>query len=210
VQRAVIALKEKDVPFDVIYIDLANKPDWFLAVSPLGKVPVLKVEQEGRDDAFVFESGVILEYIEETAPGPKLHPSDPLERAQHRAWIEYGSTVLGDLYRFSSAKDDAELATAKQALSAKFGRLESTLGEGPFFAGQQFSFVDAVFGPAFRQLDAVDTVVKTGVLDLFPKVSAWRQALAGRPSVKTAVPADFVELFLGRLRKQDSAVLKAA
>jgi glutathione S-transferase len=210
VQRAVIALKEKDVAFDVIYVDLSNKPDWFLAISPLGKVPLLKIEREGHPDAIVFESAVILEYLEETAPGPKLHPADPLERAQHRSWIEYGSTVLGDLYRFSSAKDDVELATAKQALTAKFSRLEATLGQGQFFAGSHFSYVDAVFGPVFRQLDALETVVKTGVLDAFPKVSAWRSALAARPSVKTAVPADFVDLFLGRLRKLDAAVLKAA
>jgi glutathione S-transferase len=210
VQRAVIALKEKDVAFDVIYIDLANKPDWFLAISPLGKVPVLKIEREGKDDAIVFESAVILEYLEETAPGPKLHPSDPLERAQHRSWIEYGSTVLGDLHRFSSAKDGTDLATAREALTAKFARLEAALGKGEFFAGPHFSYVDAVFGPAFRQLDALETVVKTGVLDAFPKVSAWRKALAARPSVKTAVPDDFVERYLGRLRKQDAAVLNAA
>jgi glutathione S-transferase len=210
VQRAVIALKEKDVPFEVIYVDLTNKPDWFLAISPLGKVPLLKVEREGQPDAIVFESAVILEYLEETAPGPKLHPADALERAQHRSWIEYGSNVLGDLYRFSSAKDAAELATTRQALAAKFNRLESTLGEGPFFAGQGFSYVDAVFGPAFRQLDAIETVAKTGLLDDLPKVSAWRQTLATRASVKTAVPADFVEQYLGRLRRLDAAVLKAA
>jgi glutathione S-transferase len=210
VQRAVIALKEKDVPFEVIYVDLTNKPDWFLAISPLGKVPLLKVEREGQPDAIVFESAVILEYLEETASGPKLHPADALERAQHRSWIEYGSNVLGDLYRFSSAKDAAELATTRQALAAKFNRLESTLGEGPFFAGQEFSYVDAVFGPAFRQLDAIETVTKTSLLDDLPKVSTWRQALATRPSVKTAVPADFVALYLGRLRRLDAAVLKAA
>src|ERR1700716_3452564 len=101
VQRAVIALTEKGVPFERIDIDLANKPDWFLAISPLGKVPVLKVERDGHVPAIVFESAVILEYLEETAPGEKLHPADPLERAQHRSWIEFGSSLLSDLYRFS-------------------------------------------------------------------------------------------------------------
>src|ERR1700716_2152538 len=82
VQRAVIALTEKAAPFDRVYIDLANKPDWFLAISPLGKVPLLKVAA-----AVIFESAVILEYLEETQPNP-LHPADPLARAQHRAMIE--------------------------------------------------------------------------------------------------------------------------
>src|SRR3990167_5334657 len=91
VQRAAIALAEKGVPFERIDIDLARKPDWFLALSPLGKTPVLRV-----GDRAIFESAVILEYLEETQPTP-LHPADPLSRAEHRAWIEVGSSVLADI-----------------------------------------------------------------------------------------------------------------
>lgn len=209
VQRAVIALKEKNVAFDVVYIDLANKPDWFLVISPLGKVPVLKVERDGHEPAIVFESAVILEYLEETAPGAKLHPEDALERAQHRSWIEFGSQLLGDLWRVSAAKDTAELATARQALVGKLERLESVI-VGPFFAGGRFSLVDTVYAPAFRQLDALETVVSTGVTASLPKVSAWRKALAERPSVRDAAPSDFVALYLRRLRDNDAQVLKAA
>src|SRR5665647_61511 len=85
VQRAVIALTEKGVPFERVDIDLADKPDWFLGISPLGKTPVLLV-----GEVPIFESAVILEYLEETQPGP-LHPADPLRRAEHRGWIEFGS-----------------------------------------------------------------------------------------------------------------------
>src|ERR1700758_2377104 len=89
VQRAVIALTEKGVPFERIDIDLANKPAWFLEVSPLGKGPVLVVATE-RGEVALFESNVICEYIEETQGGPSLHPSDALTRAEHRAWMEFG------------------------------------------------------------------------------------------------------------------------
>src|SRR5918992_3647184 len=75
VQRAVIALNEKGVPFERIDIDLANKPDWFLKLSPLGKVPVLVVEQDGREQV-LFESAVIAEYLDETL-APRLHPTNP-------------------------------------------------------------------------------------------------------------------------------------
>src|SRR5436853_4889744 len=91
VQRAVIALAEKDVPFERIDIDLANKPDWFLKVSPLGKTPVLLVGEQA-----IFESAVILEYLEETE-ARALHPADALRRAEHRAFIEFGSAVLTDV-----------------------------------------------------------------------------------------------------------------
>jgi glutathione S-transferase len=101
VQRAVIALQEKQVPFERIDVDLANKPAWFNALSPLGKTPVLKA-----DDVAIFESAVILEYLEETQPLP-LHPPDPLRRAEHRSWIEFGSATLNDIAGLYSAPDEA-------------------------------------------------------------------------------------------------------
>src|SRR5215475_4166513 len=83
VQRAVIVLTEKGVAFERIDIDLASKPDWFLKISPLGKVPVLVVTTD-KGEVAIFESNVICEYIEETQAGPRLHPADPLARAEHR------------------------------------------------------------------------------------------------------------------------------
>jgi glutathione S-transferase len=103
VQRAVIALSEKGVPFKRVDVDLAHKPDWFTDISPLGKVPLLRVGQ-----AVIFESAVILEYLEETHPHP-LHSSDPLVRAEHRSWIEFGSSILSDIWGLYSAPDETAL-----------------------------------------------------------------------------------------------------
>lgn len=210
VQRAVIALAEKDVPFDIVYVDLLNKPDWFLALSPLGKVPVLKVERPGQEDAVVFESAVILEYIEETAGGTPLHPADPLERAQHRSWMEFGSAVLGDMFGFGSAPDEEAYLKARDVLAAKLKRLEAVVSDGPFFAGERFSYVDAVFGPVFRQLDVMDGAHRHGLFDDLPKLSRWREALAKRPSVNGAVPDDFNERYLDRLKARNSWMMQAA
>src|SRR6476659_8494799 len=119
VQRAVIALNEKGVAFERIDIDLANKPDWFLKISPLGKVPVLVVTTDIGEVA-LFESNVICEYIEDTQAGAKLHPRDPLERAQHRAWMEFGSAILSDLWGLETPTDAAEFERKRQAIIAKF------------------------------------------------------------------------------------------
>jgi glutathione S-transferase len=210
VQRAAIALREKQVAFEVMYVDLADKPEWFLAISPLGKVPVLRIERDGEPPAVIFESAVILEYLEEAVPGVKLHPADPLKRAQHRGWIEFGSSVLGDLHRYSTATDAAALAASRLALRGKFKRLESALVGRPYFAGQHFSLVDTAFAPVFRQIDALETVTTTELLDGFPGLEAWRKALAARDSVRAAVPEDYVERYLGRLRQLDAVLLKAA
>jgi glutathione S-transferase len=185
VQRAVIALTEKGVPFDRVYVDLANKPAWFLAISPLGKVPLLKV-----GDAVIFESAVILEYLEETQPRP-LYPADPLARARQRAMIEFGSAVLSDIWGLEIAPT-REAATAKiEALTQKFARLERDFGDGPWFAGEQFGLVDAVFGPVFRYFDLFDAILEHGVFADKPKLVRWRAALAARPSIRDAVVADY-------------------
>src|SRR3954447_13580084 len=147
VQRAVIALTEKGVPFERIHIDLRNKPEWFLAISPLGKTPVLQV-----GDVAIFESAVILEYLEETAAKP-LHPVDPLRRAEHRGWIDFGSVVLNDIAGLYTAPDEIAFTAKTLQLGQRFARLEERVLAAPWFDGQKFSLVDAVYGPVFRYFD---------------------------------------------------------
>ncbi len=88
VQRSVITLIHKNCDYKITFIDLSNPPGWFLEISPLGKVPVLKVD--GKE--VLFESAVINEFIDDVTPGT-LKPSDPLTLAKNRAWIEYGELV---------------------------------------------------------------------------------------------------------------------
>src|SRR6195952_541310 len=188
VQRAVIALTEKGVPFERVDIDLANKPEWFFALSPLGKTPVLQV-----GDRAIFESAVILEYLEETQPKP-LHPADPLTRAEHRGWIEFGSTVLSDIAGFYAAPDETAFAVKTAQLEARFARLERCVAASPWFDGGEFSLVDAVFGPVFRYFDVFDCIADFGILAGKPKLARWRKNLAQRPSVRSAVSADYPAL----------------
>jgi len=204
VQRAAIALAEKGASFERVTIDLAAKPDWFRAISPLGKVPLLRVARPGRGEAVLFESAVICEYIEETQAGPALHPSDPVERAEHRAWIEFGSSILSDIYAIETTPEAALFEAKRQALTQKLARIEEILGAGPFFAGERFSLVDAAFGPVFRYFDVFDTIADFGILAGKPKVAAWRRALASRPSVRAAVAADYPERLWQFLEAQDS------
>ena len=209
VQRAVIALTEKGVPFERIDIDLANKPDWFLKISPLGKVPVLTVATD-RGEVALFESNVICEYIEETQAGAKLHPKDALQRAEHRAWMEFGSAILGDLWGLETTTDAATFESKRQAISAKFARVEAALGTGPFFAGEMFSLVDAVFAPIFRYFDVFDEFTDLAIFKDTPNLRTWRAELAKRPSVKAAVGADYPQLLRAFLARHDAHLLKLA
>ena len=192
VQRAAIVLLEKGVPFKRTLIDLDDKPDWFRAISPLGKVPLLKVTLDDGETVVLFESSVICEYLEETLPHP-LHPADPLTRAQHRGWMEFGSAILADIWGYETTQDEATALAKAAALKLKFERVERALGEGPYFSGERFSVVDAVFAPVFRYFDVFDALTDHGIFAACPEVRAWRAALAARGSVRAAVDADYPE-----------------
>jgi len=198
VQRAVIALTEKGVAFERVDIDLAAKPDWFLKLSPLGKTPVLLV-----GEVPICESAVILEYLEETQAAP-LHPADPLQRAEHRGWIEYGSAVLNDIAGLYSAPDEAAFTGKVSQLEARFARLEARVVAAPWFDGEQFAVVDAVFAPVFRYFDVFDAIGDFAILSGKPKLARWRDSLAARPSVRSAVGADYPALLRDFIERRNS------
>ncbi|MGL3822271.1 glutathione S-transferase family protein [Sphingopyxis sp. R3-92] len=85
VQRAAIVLLEKGVAFERIDANLADKPDWFLALSPTGKVPLLIVKRPGEPDAILFESMVICEYLDESLNGARMYSENALARARQRS-----------------------------------------------------------------------------------------------------------------------------
>ena len=196
VQKTLVALEERSIDYDITYIDLGDKPDWFRAISPMGKVPLLKVE-----GAVLFESTVINEYLEETAPGAGLHPADPIKRAHNRAWIEFLSALNNDVHRLMMAPDSAEAGAHAQIVRKKLARLELVLGDGPFFNGEAFSLVDCGAAPALQRIGWINAIAP--VLVLFgetPKVAAWAEALMARPSVQRSTVADIHPRFLEYLK----------
>ena len=203
VQRAAIVLAEKDVAFERRWVDLAAKPAWFLALSPLGKTPVLLVDAEP-----VFESAVICEYLDETL-APRLHPADALQRARERGWMEFGSNVLNTIWGFYTAADEEALEGRRAALRAQFEQVEAALDEsGPWFAGERFGMVDAVFAPVFRYFEVFEALGVPSLFDGLSKVRRWRAALADRPSVQAAVPGDYAERLTQFLMDRKSALSK--
>jgi glutathione S-transferase len=204
VQRAAISLAEKHVDFERIYVDLSNKPEWFKELSPLGKVPLLRVGK-GQNEAVIFESAVILEFLEETQPNA-LHPHDPLERARHRSWIEFGSSILNRIAAFYNAKTNEALEAEARLLADRFTRVENELGEGPWFSGDRFSLVDAVYGPIFRYFDVFDRIGDFRIFQDRPKTTTWRRTLSTRASITQAVAPDYASRLLAFLRNRGSAL----
>lgn len=193
VQRAAITLGYKNVEHKITFIDLADPPDWFLEMSPLGKVPVLKV-----DDEILFESAVINEYIDEITGG-ELQPKDSLARAKNRAWIEVASNMLGNIYMMKTATEKDKFEKYRDRLVSQLQRVENRLGDGPWFNGEAFSLADTAFAPLFMHDAAAD--YRFSVIDpaTMPKVDAWSRRLLALPAVKNSVVDDFEKLYLAAL-----------
>ncbi len=205
-------LLEKGVPFTRIDVDLDDKPAWFRAISPLGRTPLLLVDEpETAPDARpLFESAVICEYLDETTL-PRLHPAAPLDRARHRGWMEFASTVLNDHWAFYTAPDATTFEAVRDRLAGRFRTLEAALhAHGPWFAGEDFILVDAVFASVFRYLDAYERLGLPDLVAGLPRVARWRAAVAARPSVRQAVAADFPERLDAFMRSRGSELSRRA
>lgn len=185
VQRAAIVLREKQIPYEINYIDPDKRPDWFLAISPHSKVPVLQID--GKDA--LFESNAIAEFLDETAT-PRLHPADAIERARNRAWTDYvttfSSAVTGALY----ADTEEGFAERSAKIPGPFGKLEAALAargnDGPFFNGPKLSLVDAAYAPFLQRYTFMDRLRPLGIIEKYPHLAAWRDALLAAPAVRAS------------------------
>ncbi|MDH5785535.1 MAG: glutathione S-transferase family protein [Chromatiales bacterium] len=192
VQRSVIVLKEKGADYDITYINLKEPPEWFREISPLGKVPLLKV-----GDAVVFESAVIMEYLDEVNP-PSLHPTDPLRKAHNRAWIEFASTLFMCQFNMVMAKEQEACDSAEQELRDKLKLVDAQLA-GPFFNGNDFSLVDAAYAPLFMRMALLEQWCPMGLMEGLPKMQVWSETLLARPAVQNSVVDELPQLYRGHI-----------
>ena len=196
VQRAVITLLHKDIPHNVTYIEMGSPPDWFLDISPFGKTPVIRVD----DNNVIFESAIIDEFLDESFPG-NLLPTDPLERAIDRSWIDFGSDLLMDFSGFIHAKDEDAFNNKLQAMEKQFNWLENKLGDGPYFNEESFSLVDIAYAPLFMRTDLLKLSDRLHPASKYPKISRWAEKLLTIPVLPKSVVSDFDTLLTSHIKK---------
>ena len=204
VQRAAIVLREKDIAFDFRHIDPDNRPDWFLAISPHKKVPVLSID----GSVSLFESNAICEYLDETIV-PRLAPEDPVARAMNRAWTDYLPTFADTVTATAYADTEADYKKAAEKIPVPFERLEKALekqGSGPFFNGAKYSLVDAGYAPFLQRYFFLDRVKKLGVIEQFPRLKAWGEALLKRDSTHSFPQAEFEAMYRDGLKRRNKWV----
>ncbi|WP_223670085.1 glutathione S-transferase family protein [Kangiella shandongensis] len=190
VQRAVITLLHKKIDYTIEYIDLQKKPDWFLDISPLGKVPLLRVK-----DRVLFESAVINEYLDETHGAPMLS-QDPLDKAEQRAWIEFSSSLFNALHQLTQARREETYLKIEEDLTKKLAPLERKVGDKGYFEGESFSLVDSAFAPFLMRSQIVADNTGIDPVSDYKKISKWRDNMLSLPEVQKSVVEDFEELYM--------------
>jgi len=200
VQRSVILLKEKSVDYDIEYIDVYDPPEWFLALSPTGKVPILQVE-----DTVLFESAVIGEYLDEVYT-PALHPSNPIKKAQNRAWMEFTSPMYMGFFNIMMATDKEGADKAIEEINKNLAGLNKAMENTPWFNGADFSLVDISAAPLFVRLAFYKKHFGLDLLKGFSNLEKWSEGLLERESVKESIVEGFDDMLLARMEKIGSYV----
>jgi glutathione S-transferase len=167
--RVRIVLAEKGVEFDVVEIDLQNRPDWLFRKNATGRVPVL--EEDGRP---LPESAVIMEFLDERYPDPGLLPPDPADRAEVRLLIHRDTELTDPYYALRRGEEGG-----REQLESALGGLERTLAGRPFLGGRAYGLADIAYVPWILRARDMLGVELAGL----PALADWLARLEERPAV---------------------------
>ena len=187
-QRTRMLMIEKEIPFELTEVDLRNKPDWFLAVSPYGKVPVIV-----DDGQTIYESAIINEYLDEKYKSIPMMPEEPVERAKARIWMDYCTNKYLTLSRkLLVDHGNEELQTEnKKKMKESLIYIEKECFEknanGPFWLGNNISLVDLHYAPFFERFGAFKELFGVEWPEECIKISDWWSAVQKRDSYKITV-----------------------
>ena len=202
--RARLALAEKELTATEIEIDLRQRPDWFLQISPHGKVPLLR-----HDGRLVWQSAVIAEYLEETFPAHPLLPRQPERRAAARAWVSFADSHL-------YARTEALLHSFDQHLYVRLAAqlvddlhvleeqaLAGQSDDSPYLLGAELSLADIALYPWFEQMAVLERFRGFRFPAECTRLIAWQRAVASRDAVRAiGKPVQFYLDGYARLQKQ--------
>ncbi len=192
VQRVTASLEVKEIPYELEYIRLSDKPQWFLDISPNGQVPTL-VTESGQA---LFESDAIVEYLEEITP-PLEGNVSPEQRAIDRAWSYQASKHYLVQCSAMRSSDENTLLERAEKLGKAFAKAERAISDGPFFKGSCISNVDIAWLPLLHRADIIRKHTCFDFLEKYPKVKAWQAALMKTGVSEKSVADDFEEAFTG-------------
>ena len=183
--RTRLTLLEKGIDFQLIEIDLNNKPAWFSQVSPYGKVPVIK-HQENR----IWESAIINEYLDEAFRDPPLLPTSAGERALARIWIDFANTKLVPVFYKMLLEQDPEQQVQWKAKFQEYLQFMETegiqklSGTGNYWFGNHLSLVDLTLYPWFERFCILEHYRDVHLPESCSFLKQWWEQMSQRQSVQ--------------------------
>lgn len=198
--RTRIALREKGVEFEYREEDLRNKSPLLLQMNPIHKkIPVLI--HNGKS---VNESIIQVQYIDEVwSHKNPLLPSDPYQKAQARFWADFIDKKMYDAQRKVWATKGEEQETGKKEFIEILKTLETELGDKPYFAGDDFGFVDIALIGFSTWFPAYEKYGNFSIESECPKLVAWAKRCLERESVAKSLPdPEKVTGFIAELREK--------
>jgi glutathione S-transferase len=183
--RTRMVLHEKGIDFEVHEVDLGNKSEEFLSVSPYGKVPVLSV-----NGTSLYESNIVNEYLEEVYDSPRLMPEKPEERALVRSWMAFADDYFfPSVYRvrmgLQRGYSEDEIQEAKEKLEDALSRLEHRLEDREYLVGE-YSLADIAHGGNFHRLQVLANSGEVS-LEKYPNIMTWIERVESRESYEASV-----------------------
>ncbi len=145
--RTRIVLTEKDITHEIIQVDLKKLPEDLIDLNPYGSVPTL-VDRE----LVLYNSRVIMEYLEERFPHPPLMPVGPVQRAQTRLALFRVEHDWYPLIEVIETKAEKAVVKAKKELTESIASIAEIFTVMPFFLSEDFSLVDASIAPILWRL----------------------------------------------------------
>lgn len=202
--RVEMVMIEKDIPYEKEIVNLAQKPDWLVEKAPLGKVPVVFLD----DEKFLFESIAICEYLESAFPeSTPMHPKDVYLKSWHRGWMEFSNAILAGTFGMIFSQNQEQFDIKKAEVDARLKTLNQNLKFNPYFDGESFSLVDACMASALKPLSYIDSKFTLEIFDLYKDVSAYVENVVTRGSLTKSLPKDYNEIFKTFLENKKSHLL---
>ena len=201
--RVEMCLIEKNISFERIYVDLGNKPDWFVKLSPLGKAPILQI-----DNQVLFDSIAICEYLEEAFNEVKLHPANPIEKALNRGWMDFSNGLISSIFQLANTQNKESFEAKILEIQDKINHFENNLPTTKFFNGDNISIIDICMLSATIPLAFIESEFGIEINDDEGVFFDYSNNLLSLENINKIIPNNYDEIFNGYLTKRNSYLLQ--
>ncbi len=201
--RVEMCLLEKNISFERIYVDLGNKPDWFIQLSPLGKAPILQIENQ-----VLFDSIAICEYLEETFKEVALHPVDPIQKAINRGWMDFSNGLVSSIFQLASTQNIESFEAKILEIKDKINHFDNNLPTTKFFNGDNISIIDICMVSAIIPFTFIESEFAIDINDNEGVFFDYCNNLMNIENLNKIIPENYEEIFRGYLTKRNSYLLQ--